>query len=293
MIPLPAYGPVYPVYGLHFRGTPAHSVFLRSKEQLDKKGAYKKLSIALALLAMFDEEGLKARANGGIGGYTAGVVNETYAEESYGGFVTSVIQQLKAAEHPFQIQACFTLSRAFALLNDPESAIIEFFKVIELSIKHAAATEQLTYSTAAAVLKGKIFGPSVRDELAQKVGLKAETVDMIFRMKNVRNKFIGHGGVRPVIGELFGDPEGYGRLLEDPAFLYDPYLKYGETFFERVLNDVSLIARLLFCRMQGLAPFISSAPGCWSEPSPHVLEVLRTEGVTWRPFHPSELEPGN
>lgn len=291
LVPLPDHEDNYPVNGLHFRGTPAHSVYLHSKTSLDEKGAHKKLSESLALLAIFELVGLRARPSGGIGGFSGGPMEII----DMGAALISPVDQMHlgiaAAGNSFQIQACFTLSRAFALQNDPESSIIEFFKVVELFIKDMAYASKLSPRANADVRNGKIFSRNVISDLEAGLACGSELAKMILITKDIRNRFVGHGGVRPTVGELFGDPESNHELLENNRFRYDPFLHYGENFFERFQNDISLMARFLFCRMQGVEPILKTGPGCWSTPSEHVSKVLQDEGAKFSFMFPSVLSP--
>jgi hypothetical protein len=126
-----------------------------------------------------------------------------------------------------------------------------------------------------------IFSKRVKENLKAHRILNQETLDLAYRMKEVRNKFIGHGGMRPPLGELFGDPEGYGQLLEGAAFKYDPELQFGPNFFERVRNDVMLMAGFLFSRMQGLEPVVCVTPDHWEQSSRRVRDVLTWAGAVW------------
>lgn len=281
-----------PVYGLDLTGNGAQSVVLHTRVELDQKAAFKKLSVALALLGVYEALGLTERAPGGIGGFLSSPSQEEYEEPRYQEEVRATISQLEQANDPYQIQACFTLSRGLALVSDPESAIIEFFKLIELYIKQLAWAGDLEAAAAKNVLEDKIiFSKRVREDL--KVGgvLADQTVDLIYRMKEVRNKFVGHGGMRPTLGELFGDPEHNRQVLDQGEFKYDPYLQYGPGFFERVLNDVMLVGSFLFSKMQGLEPLVFVRPGCWSQGSDNVHDVLTAEGVRWIGPDPSRLKP--
>lgn len=290
LLPLPVHDGKLPVLGLHFRGTHAHSIYLHSAQQLDEKHAYKRLSESLALLAIFDLVGLRARPTGGIGGFCGGPAESVDLGAVLTGAPHEMHAGLAAADNSFQVQACFTLSRAFALQGDPESSIIEFFKVIELFIKGLAYEGKFGPDASFDVLRGRLFSGKVIAELNSGALCSPELAKMIYIMKDVRNRFVGHGGIRPTIGEVFGDPESNHDLLEEERFKYDPFLHYGEQFFDRFLNDVSLVARFLFCRMQGVEPILKTGPGCWSSSSEHVSKLLEDEGATFSFVFPSELD---
>lgn len=184
------------------------------------------------------------------------------------------------------------MSRGLAFVSDPETAIIEFFKIIELYIKQLAWTGALGHTASKKVLQDKaIFSRPVREALTTEVQLNQDTVDLIFNMKEIRNRFIGHGGMRPTLGELFGDPENYHRLLDQAAFKYDPFLRYGQEFFERILNDVSLLAGFLFSKMQEIEPLVFMRPGCWYQGSEHVRKVLEAEGTQWISYDARAFDP--
>ena len=293
-------GLAYPVYGLDLNGAGDHAVVLRTAEELDRKGAFKRLSIALALLGVYEGVGLIERAPGSIDGYSARPSPEEYPEPALSPEVAEAVRRLRRANDPYQVQACFTLSRGLALVAAPESAIIEFFKVIELHIKHLAWSRALDAGAARNVLVDKIIlSKRVRDALRVRRLLDPGVLELVYRMKEVRNKFVSHGGVRAPVGELFGDPEGSAQLLEESEFRYDPDLHYGPGFFERVVNDVGLVAAFLFTRMQGLEPHVCEPSGGWSQASGVVRDTLSAAGAMWitpsegrlEPRHPSEGHP--
>jgi hypothetical protein len=272
----------YSVYGLDLEAPPAESVTLRTRRELDEKEAFKRLSVALALLGVFQGIGLIERGRGDTGTFSFSASQDDYEEQRYSPRVEAAIRKLEQANDPYQVQACFTLSRALALVPDPESAIVEFYKLIELYIKHLAWVGRLDRGAAKNVLVDKIiFSKRVKENLKAHRILNQETLDLAYRMKEVRNKFIGHGGMRPPLGELFGDPEGYGQLLEGAAFKYDPELQFGPNFFERVRNDVMLMAGFLFSRMQGLEPVVCVTPDHWEQSSRRVRDVLTWAGAVW------------
>jgi hypothetical protein len=272
----------YSVYGLDLEAPPAESVTLRTRRELDEKEAFKRLSVALALLGVFQGIGLIERGRGDTGTFSFSASQDDYEEQRYSPRVEAAIRKLEQANDPYQVQACFTLSRALALVPDPESAIVEFYKLIELYVKHLAWVGRLDRGAAKNVLVDKIiFSKRVKENLKAHRILNQETLDLAYRMKEVRNKFIGHGGMRPPLGELFGDPEGYGQLLEGAAFKYDPELQFGPNFFERVRNDVMLMAGFLFSRMQGLEPVVCVTPDHWEQSSRRVRDVLTWAGAVW------------
>lgn len=292
LVPAPVFGVTHPIYGLDLAGDGGHSIILRTREKLDRKEAFERLSVGLALLGVYFGAGFKERASGGLGGYFASPHPDEYEEPTYSEEVMKTIVGLEQARGPYQIQARFTFSRGLALLSDPESAIVEFSKVIELYIKQLAWSRQLPLAAAKNVLEDKIiFSKKVKEALVAEKILAVETVDLIYCMKEIRNKFIGHGGMRPALGELFGDPENYQQLLERPEFKYDPYLQYGPDFFERILNDLTLIAGFLFAKMQGLEPLVFARAGCWNQGSAHVHNVLTAEGVQWSTYEESRFAP--
>lgn len=292
LLPSPVFGVSDPIYGLDVAGDGGHSVVLHSRKELGQKEAYRRLSVALALLSVYFGAGLKERAPGAIGGYFAAPSHEESGEHIYREDVMATIGQLERANDPYQIQARFTLSRGLALISDPESAIIEFFKLTELYIKQLAYAGALDPAARKNVLEDKIiFARRVKEDLVARGILTEELVDLIFTMKEVRNKFVGHGGMRPALGELFGDPENYEQLLEQSPFRYDPYLRYGPDFFERVLNDITLVGGFLFAKMQGIEPLVFVRPGCWYQASSHVQSVLAAEGAQWISHDESRFLP--
>ncbi|WP_077490668.1 hypothetical protein [Sinomonas mesophila] len=282
----------YPVYGLELNGAGDHSVVLHSPEELDKKGAFKRLSVALALLGVYEGVGLIERAAGSIDGYSMSRSPEEYVDPALSPEVAEAVRRLRRANDPYQIQACFTLSRGLALMAAPESAITEFFKVIELHIKHLAWSRALDSGAARNVLVDKIIlSKRVRDALRVRRLLDPGVLELVYKMKEVRNKFVSHGGVRAAVGELFGDPEGSAQLLEESEFRYDPDLHYGPGFFERVVNDVALVASFLFTLTQGLEPRVCEPSGGWSQASDRVRETLSAAGATWISPSQGALEP--
>jgi hypothetical protein len=282
----------YSVYGLDLTDNRMPSVVLRSREVLDRKGAFKKLSVALALLGVYEGVGLRERASGGIGGFHSSPAWEDYEESNYSPQVAAAIRLLERANDPYQVQACFTLSRGLALASDPESAIIEFVKLIELYVKQLAWGGDLEPAAAKNVLEDKIiFSKRVKEDLRARRILTEETVDLIYKIEEVRNKFVGHRGMRPLLGELFGDPEDNRGLLDQADFNYDPYLEYGPHFFERFLNDVMLMGGFLFSKMQGLEPLVCVTPGCWSQSSKRVHDVLTEAGAGWIGPNQNRLTP--
>ncbi|MGO4856874.1 hypothetical protein [Arthrobacter sp. 2MCAF14] len=159
-------------------------------------------------------------------------------------------------------------------------------------VKQLAWVGDLGAAAAKNVLVDKIiFSKRVKEDLKARTILTEEMVDLIYKIKEVRNKFVGHGGMRPLLGELFGDPEDNRQLLDKAEFKYDPYLDYGPHFFERFLNDVTLMGAFLFSKMQGLQPIICVTPGCWSQSSRHVHDVLTEAGSGWIGPHQNRLTP--
>ncbi len=280
-MPSPEFSEVLQRYGLEL-GDGGRSVILRTSRPLSQKDAFKKFSIVLALLGIYEGVGLIERAGDGLEGFSSRPSREEYDEPSYPEHVSATIRQLEKANDPYQIQACFTLSRGLAHVTDPESAIIEFFRVIELYIKHLAWTEALNPEAANNVLVYKlILSKRVKDALKTRRILRAETVDLIYKLKEVRNKFLSHGGIRPTLSELFGDPEKNGEVLESAEFRYDPDLHYGPGFYERVLNDVSLLSGFIFSKLQGTDRVAFVRQGAWVQGSPQVHDVLAAEHVRW------------
>src|SRR5579859_5070063 len=175
--PLRASSREYPVFGLDLRANGAHSVVLRARDELDRKAAFKKLSIALALLGVYEGQGLIERPPGGVGDFSAAPSADELEEFRYSQEITDTIKKLEKANTPYQIQACFTLSRAYALSSDPESAIIEFFKLIELYIKHLAWVRRLSEGAAKNVLVDKIIlSKRVKDDLRVHRVLAEDTI---------------------------------------------------------------------------------------------------------------------
>ena len=143
------------------------------------------------------------------------------------------------------------------------------------------------------VLVDKILlSKRVKDNLRVRRLLDEGVIDLIYKMKEVRNKLVVHGGVRAPVAELFGDPEGSAELLEESAFRYDPDLHYGPDFFERVMNDLALVASYVFSLTQGLEPRICTPPGGWSRSSTSVRYTLSAAGATWISPSDGTLEPG-
>lgn len=292
MVAVPDLGLDYSVYGLEVRGDGTRSAVLRVRDELDRKAAFKRLSVALALLGVYEGKGLIERPSREAGGFSALSSAEELEDVTYSRDVMDSIHRLERSNSPYEIQACFTLSRGYALLADPESAIIEFFKVIELFIKHLAWVRRLSEGAVKNVLVDKIIlSKRVKDDLRVREVLAPDIINLIYRMKELRNRFVVHGGVRPAVAELFGDPEDYRQLLEESSFRYDPNLQYDPAFFERALSDLSLVSAFLFSKMQGLEPWVCVTPERWSQSSSQVHEVLAAEGVRWIGPDPGRFQP--
>lgn len=280
------------VYGLDVGSDGAKAAILRASEKLDQKATFKQLSVALALLGIFQSVGLIESLPGEVDASAWSASEHEYEMPRYSPRVEAVIRRLEQANGPYQIQACFTFSRALALVPDSESAIIEFFKLIELWIKHVAWSGRLDPHATKNVLVDKIlFSKRVKEDLKQKRILKTETVDLIYKMKEIRNKFVGHGGMRPTIGGLFGDPEDYQQLFDESQLRYDDELHYGPGLFELLLNDVMLMASFLFSKLQGLEPLVCVRPGCWTASSQRVRDVLADAGAVWIAPDPDAFRP--
>ncbi|MCH6471346.1 hypothetical protein [Sinomonas terrae] len=279
------------IYGLDL-GDGAQSVVLRAGGKLNKKATFKRLSVALALLAIFQSEGLIESVSDESEELHWIPSERDYEEPKYSARVEAVIRQLEQANGPYQVQACFTFSRALALTPDPESAIIEFFKLMELWVKHVAWSGMLDPHATKNVLVDKIlFSKRVKEDLKQRRILDPETVDLIYKMKEIRNKFVGHGGMRPPLGALFGDPEDYRQLFDESQLRYDPELQYGSGLFESLLSDAMLTGSFLFSKMQGIEPLVCVRPGRWASSSKHARDVLTKAGAVWIAPDPNDFRP--
>lgn len=282
----------YDVYGLRVCEGGAPFLTVHSARLLTTKDAYFKLSVSLALLSLFEKEGFSPRPIAGIGGYNNGVTDEVYEEVKHSELVQGYINSFNTASSPFQIQSRFTLSRAYSMMQDPESAIIEFFKIIELFIKENAQQGRLSEAACADVFAKfpKTFSNNVKDSLKNGI-LKPETVDAIWKLKNIRNRFVGHGGIRPMVAEAFGDPEENAKAINYAEFTYDIPSDFGEHFFEKIMYDIEALAVILFCKLNGVEPIYVSVPGCWWQPSGTITEIMGAEKVSIIQLYPSELEP--
>lgn len=270
-------------------------ISLLSSKMLSKKESYMKLSVSLALLALFENEGFTSRPISAIGGYNNGVIDEVYIENTYPDEIQGYIDRLYKSNNSFQIQSRFTISRALAIMWDPESATIEFFKVIELYIKNCAYTGLFSDATARKVLADRPnpFTKEVKDELINKKLLDMNTVEVIFKLRDIRNRFIGHGGVRPVVAGIFGDPENNKIKINCPEFQYDDMFTFGEPFYEKVMYDIEVIAVLLFCKLNNIKPVHLNIPGCWWQPSKVIQDIINKENMSIIQIYPSLLDPAN
>ena len=273
----------------HQAGAPFITV--NSSQILTKEQSYFKLSIALALFSLFEKEGFSPRPIGGIGGYNNGVVDERYVEDAHNAKVREYIAKLNDAKSPFQIQSRFTLSRAHSIMRDPESAIIEFFKIIELFIKENAHQNKLSEQACGDVFNKfpKVFSENVKLSLNDGI-LDTETVNVIWKLKNIRNRFVGHGGIRPMVADIFGDPEDNAKAINYSDFNYDTHINFGEHFFEKIMYDIEVLAVILFCKLNGVSPIYASIPGCWWQPSPVIEGIIQAENTEIIQIYPSELE---
>lgn len=261
-------------------GSPFISLY--SDTLLTKKQAYFKLSIAFGLYSLFEKEGFLPRPVGGIGGFNAGVEDSLYENITHSTLIKPYIDGFKRSTNSFQIQSRFTLSQAHAMMRNPEAAIIEFFKIVEIYIKNCAYTGVFTHATAARVLDPRspsIFNNNVKRELVDSGQLNANTVDVIFKLKNVRNKFVGHGGIRPTVASIFGDPEDNRATVSYAEFQYDSSFNFGEPFYEKIMYDIEVVAVLLFCKLNDIPPIYLTIPGCWWQPNEVIETILIAEGV--------------
>lgn len=282
----------YGIHDLYFNDPNIPFIILKSDKELSESQAYEKLSISLALLSLFEKEGFLARPVSAIGGYNCQKQNAPYKATKHSAEINEITKNLYMSNDSFQIQSRFTLSRAHALFRDPESSITEFFKIIELFIKYCASTGVFSEKASRDVLarSPKLFTDEVKKELVEKEMLQSKTVEVIFKLKNIRNRFMVHGGVRPVVAGLFGDPEDNKTGIKFSEFQYDNEYIFGEPFYEKVMYDLEIIAVILFCKLNNIKPIYSSVPGCWWQSSEVIANIIVDEGVETFEFYPSKLE---
>lgn len=269
----------YPVNGIYYKDRNSSFVELRVNKKITDTVAYHKLFESLALIALFYEKGVYARAISAIGGYHMTIEDSAYKSVSHNKYIRSIIRLLGKCKDPFQIQAGFTLSRAYAQLDDPEISIYEFFKVVELYIKHQGFTCKLSQISKRDIDNYNLFTPSIKKDLYSNRDITSETVDLIWIMKDIRNKFIGHGGVRPYIAKHYGDPENSYSKLASLIRQYNPGLVQDERFYENLSFDLAVLARLLFCKMCEVPPIHLQVPGCWWQPSGQILAMVQLESM--------------
>ena len=62
-------------------------------------------------------------------------------------------------------------------------------------------------------------------------------------------------------------------------FQYDSTFSFGESFYEKVMYDIEVIAVLLFCKLNDIPPIYLTIPGCWWQPNEVIGTILSAEGV--------------
>lgn len=270
----------YPVHDVQY-DTDDNLPFIQLKSVgwLSDREAFKKLFVSLSVMSLYLDKGVNTRPIEGIGGFCKEIVDESYQPVIHKPKVNNLIKILEKCEDPFQIQAGFTLSRAYSSFQDSETAIIEFFKIIELYIKFNAYNGKLSTASFEAVKRFNLFDNSVKTDLVNILGLKDTTVELIWDIKDLRNKVIGHGGVRPYLSAHVRDPEGHHTTIARVIRNYDPLIKFDEGFYEIIKYDSAVLARLLFGKMCDFKPINLLAPGCWWQPTQRVQSMAKYEGM--------------
>lgn len=273
---------------------------LYSDTQLSEAEAYIQVSKSLSISALFMTRGVIDRNSGAIGGFC----EMRSSHKNYGDvsdlpdLARAFYDELDYEADSFQIQSRFTLSRAYALSSDFESSCIEFFKIVELYVKHLAYTSQLSDGATRQVTSGSVFGCAVRKDIVDKGFISSELLYLLDNIRGVRNFFIGHGGVRSVVSRLFGDTEAGHRVevfkkAQNKVGLLDGHGLEGHFYdlklddyedsplFLRIGADFSLLSRFIFCKLQGVTPVLVYQPMCWFEASREVISILERDGATF------------
>jgi hypothetical protein len=248
---------------------------LREEKELPEKDAYKKLSIDLTFLALYEKRGWNERPVGGLGGFH----KKPHTQNSNNDYINhtkhkKLLNILNGADDGYSIQSRFTFSRAYSCFDDPESSSIEFFKIIELFIKYCAFKNMLSPEAIKQVKLHRLFDEKIKKSLFEQKILKEFTVELLWELKKLRNTTIGHGGIRPLVSQLFGDPDS--RNGDKVDYLFSDTVEYN-MFFEKYRNDVEIMASVLFCKMNQLHVPYQRIPGCWWQPSACTERMLKDE----------------
>lgn len=258
-----------------------------SDTQISEADVYRQVSKVLSIQALIMGQGVADRNPGSVGGfYEVRSVRKEYGDVTNPSLlVQDLYNSLCDDADSFQIQSRFTLSRAYALSSDFESSCIEFFKIVELYVKHLAYSSRLSPVATDQVKGGHLFRDSVKKDIIDKGFISTRLFGLLENIIVVRNFFVGHGGVRPVVGRLFDDPEFAQRVKLFKGIQerdnYDLTLNdYNDSpLFRRIGADFSLLSRFIFCKLQGISPVLVYEPMCWWGASSQVLETLRDEGA--------------
>lgn len=283
----PIANPPDPVLGVHFDSARGPFIQLYSDSPLSEYEQYVRISKALSVVALFSEKGTSDRQAGGVGSF----YEERCSQKLYGEvsdltpLARMVYVGLDCEASAFQIQSRFTLSKAHSSSLNFESSAIEFFKVVELYIKHLAYTSQIGPKSVAAVKGGFLFKDVVKQEIIDRGFLSSELFDLLDNLRAVRNFYIAHGGIRPFVSRIVDDPErdnrvrvfnnlvaGHGYDLHLDSYFDDPLLT-------RIGVDFSLLSRFVFCKMHDVDPVLVYRGMCWWTASDNVMEVLKQDGA--------------
>ncbi len=254
--------------------------FIQLEENASNIDAYKTFFETISILSLYTLIGTDRRKDGAIGGV------ESYESNPSNNFpnnipddVNETLILLKKCSNPFQIQAGINISRAYYYYNCPEISLLEFFKIIELAIKYYSYQSKLSAASVSAVQRSSLFHTNIKDDLISKLGFHEDTIDLVWNIKDIRNRLIGHGGVRPEISNYFGDPERNNKTLDVILKKYNSFLQYDSTFFEYLFYDMEILSRLFFCKICNIPPFLIAVPGCWNQPSDRIRSVIEYEKI--------------
>lgn len=250
---------------------------VKTKNRISRLEAHHIFFETTAIIALYFKLGGLRRSVGAIGGYHEGVESGETIQPSLIQNLDLVILKLQSCNDPFQIQAAFTLSKAYAI-EDLELRTLEFFKLIEIAAKYYASNNYFNAQVATQIFShGKLFTPEIRSAWNSVLG--TDTVNLMWGLKNIRNKTIGHGGIRPDVSMFVNDPEDNYLKLKKFFVQFNDSVPDEEHYYETLEVDIELVARLLFCKICNIDPFYFRLPGWWFIPSNKLLSILSNEGM--------------
>lgn len=259
-----------------------YGVTVKTKTRIPTKEALHIFFETTAIIALYLKQGGLRRSVGAIGGYHEGVESGKIIQPKLNVDLKQVLSQLQKCNNPFQIQCAFTLSKAYAI-EDIELRILEFFKIIEIATKYYASRKIFSTQVYNQIFnQGKLFTPEVKTAWANL--LQEETIDFVWGLKDIRNKTVGHGGIRPDVSMFIKDPESNYLKLKKFFIKFNDFIPSEERYYEVLDVDIELVARLLFCKICSIEPFYFKLPGWWFIPSSRVLQILSQEGMSEIPL---------